>query len=188
MGCQFSQIGGAVTHLQIKLVALALQQFFFALPRLQQRAGLHEVQVKSQQARQCHDGNADSGELQRSFDQALSAFHFQDAASGQPGAEVANCIHVLLTDVCGHDKFPGIFVAVLAHAHAKVHFNQFSRHMPGQRSIILQLLLIGADHQSERIEFGPYLRCCRAVGLEVADVPCKQVPALSGFGVKHMLQ
>ena len=85
MGCQFGQAGGTVFDLFFQQVTFSFERLLLTLARCKQYLGLYQVHVKSQQPDQRRHCDADTRQLQRFFDLALTPFHFLDAGSRKFG-------------------------------------------------------------------------------------------------------
>ena len=93
---------------------------------------------------------------------------------------------MLLAHIGGQYKFPSIFVAIPAHAHAQVHLGHLARHMTGQDVKVVKLRRFCNEQPAQHIKVFADVFYRRVVGLQVARVPGQQITPLTRFRVKHL--
>ena len=94
--------------------------------------------------------------------------------------------HLLLAHIGGQHKFPAIFVAIPAHAHAQIHLGHLARHMTGQDVKVVKLRRFCNKQLTQEVKVFADVSYRRVVRLQVARVPCQQITPLTRFRVEHL--
>ena len=185
---QFGQRCGTFTHFLVQIVALLLQGKLLSLARSKQGSGLPQVQVKRHQARQGDQPDAKTRDLKRSANMGLGSPHLAIAGIDQFGDLAADHIHLLHADIGRQDEFPGILIALFAHAHTQIHLCQFARHVDRQSTEFSKLGRVGRIVPAQGFKRLIDVGGCSVVRIQVLRVAGQQVASLPGLRVQHVLQ